>query len=361
VREINDLQSIKQQILSNPDDIQTLLESMGCTHVKLRNNRYEARLPDKFDSDNTRSVQVKLNENLSCVIRSRGVEGIDIYGLVSYIHGDKYSEREQFKDLPNAKKYILQTLNYFEYNSFRRAYEADEKEDHLAWIKTLRKARRKSESITEIPPNPILSTDVLKQFDFFPPKIWIDEGISYQTMKEFQIGIDLYSDRIIFPIHNFCGDFIGVKGRYMGNNKEIEEKYKYLYLIPCDKSKELFNIHRALPYILEKKEVQIVEGAKTVMIAWSNGIKNMVSIEGDHITHLQIHLLKTLGIDIKFVFAWDKNKDKEFIEKQLESFKGRLIYILYDTLNLFKDKESPLDRGIEVYKQLYEKCQYKFK
>lgn len=331
---------------------------MGCQNVTLKSNRFEAMLPAKFESDNPRSVQVRLNENLSSYIRSRGVSGIDIFGLVSYICHDKYTIEEINKDLYYAKKYIINTLNYDEFyvSIFD---EQEEKVDYTSWLKKFKKQRETNECRQY--PNEILNDKILLQYIFdFPPQKWIDEGVSINTLIEFQVGVDIQTERIIFPIHNSNGELIGVKGRYFGQDKKIEEEYKYLYLHPCDKSKELFNLHRALPYIKQQKEVIVVEGAKTTMIAWSHGIKNIVSIEGDHITKDQIKLLKNLGIDVTLTFAWDKGKDKQFIREQLKQIKGRLIYVLYDTKGYFEDKDSPLDKGIEVFKKLYENCRYKF-
>lgn len=87
----NDLRLIKERILEE-DKVKTLLELMGCGFVEKRNQRYEAQLPEKFDSPNKRSVQVYLNSSLSSRIRTLGESDIDIYGLVSYIVFEKYTE-----------------------------------------------------------------------------------------------------------------------------------------------------------------------------------------------------------------------------------------------------------------------------
>ncbi len=342
-------------MLDNPEDIEKLLESMGCQHIQLRSNRIEAMLPEKFDSDNVRSVQIKLNENLTSSVRSRGIDNIDIYSLVSYIQFDKHTEDEMNKNLYYAKKYIVDVLGYTEEIQLKVHLTVE----HNQWLKEIRKNRRIRNKIKNVEPNKTINASVLDKYIMdCPPKKWIDEGISYRTLIEFQVGYDVDSERIVFPIHNKDGQLIGVKGRYIGDDKEIDEKYKYLYLYPCDKSKELFNFHRALPYIQKHKEVLIVEAAKTVMLAWSNGIKNMVAIEGDHITYLQIGLLKSLGIEVKLVFAWDKDKDDNFIKEQLKPIKNRIIYVLYDKSGIFEDKDSPFDKGVEKFNELYVKHKY---
>ena len=65
-------------------------------------------------------------------------------------------------------------------------------------------------------------------------------------------------------------------------------------------------------------------------------------------------ILKGLGIDIEYVFAWDKGKDGDFIINQIKPMKNRLTYYLYDSEDLFADKQSPVDKGIDTWNRLNE-------
>lgn len=344
---MSDLQTIKKRIYEE-EKIEELLERLGCYNVRPEGgrSRFSAHLPDKFESRNNRSVQVKNQEGLSSAIRSRGIFG-DIFTVASYILFE--DENKLFE----TKKWVCEKLGYQEYlNGFT---PVEEKEDYLWFLKDIHKERKKQQRLEDVTENKTIDESVFDEYVMLPYDSWIKEGISYQTQIEFQIGFHLQSERVIFPIHNKNGELIGVKGRYIGKDEEVEDQFKYIYLQPCNKSIELFNLHRALPYIREQKEVIIVEAAKTTMLAWSNGVKNMVSIEGDYLTPQQIQLLKELGIEIDLVFAWDKDKNVNFIKKQVETLKGRKVYALYDTQNLFENKQSPFDKGLDTWEKLYSK------
>jgi DNA primase len=99
------------------------------------------------------------------------------------------------------------------------------------------------------------------------------------------------------------------------------------------------------------------------MFEW--GIKNAVSIEGDRLHPVQTMLLKRLGLDIEFIFCWDKGKSKEFVLNQIKQMKNKMVYYLLDNpdnipgMDRFNDKESPIDRTYEDFLDLYEKDKYK--
>lgn len=353
---MTDLQKIKIRIFEE-EKIEELLELMDChgIHTEQNGDLWVSALPD---GDNPRSVQVRNNEGLSCSIRSKGISG-DIYNLVSYIVFEAITDEEISNTLPRSKQWICEKLGYMEYvDEFHMILEGEtikEKPRYNNWLKKV----KQPQVTLGISTNETIDEKELEIFPVIPYKKWIDEGICYHTQKYFGVGIDLQSERVTFPVHNKFGELIGVKGRYCGNKDYIEDNFKYLYLLPCNKSYELFNLHRAIPHIKEKKEVIIVEGAKTVMLLWSWGYKNAVSIEGDHITKEQIHLLKGLGMDIKHIFAWDKDKEVDFIKKELSLLNGRMKYILYDTKNLLEGKDSPTDKGIKVWEELLDSCLYK--
>lgn len=352
----NDLKLIKEKILED-GKIGELLELMSCEHVDKKNNRYEAQLPSKFESPNKRSVQVYLNESLSSRIRTLGESDIDIYGLVSYIVFDKYSDEERRNDLPKAKRWICENLGYTEF--LDGSYTLLPINDHLKWLKEVKKQRKKKRNLDDIE-NRIYKDNILDQFVMLPHKLYIDEGIEYSTQTEFQIGYDIKSQRIIFPIHNSFGEIVSIKGRTIFNNYEELDIYKFLYLINFNKMIELYNWHRALFYILETKEVIIYEGEKTCWLSSQYGFRNCVAISGDDLSEWQVSTIKGVGNDIDIIIALDKDKSIDAVKKQAAKFgKIRNIHALWDNKGLYKDKESPTDRGEETFRQLYTECRFK--
>jgi DNA primase len=352
----NDLKLIKDKILED-GKVGELLELMGCEHVDKKNNRYEAQLPSKFESPNKRSVQVYLNESLSSRIRTLGESDIDIYGLVSYIVFDKYSDEERRNDLPKAKRWICEKLAYTEF--LNGSYTPLPTNDHLKWLREVKKQRKKKRNLENVE-NQIYEDEILNQFIMLPHKSYIDEGIEYQTQVEFQIGYDIKSQRIIFPIHNSFGEIVSIKGRTIFENYEELDIYKFLYLINFNKMIELYNWHRALFYILESKEVIIYEAEKTCWLSSQYGFLNCVAISGDDLSEWQVNMIKGLGNEISTVIALDKDKSIDAVKKQGAKFgKTRNVYALWDNVGLFKNKESPTDLGEEVFKKHYSECKFK--
>jgi DNA primase len=356
---MNDLQIIKKRIFEE-GKIPTILSGLGCDNIRTEQGGkiFTAQLPPRFLSKNKRTIQIKNTKTLVSNVRSRGFEG-DVFGLVSFLCHEKTDEIDILADLSNAKMWLIETLGYFDLVDGR--YK--EKKQQNSWLKEIKQKRGCNHRFCSITENTILNENkVKKKYRMYPYQGWIDEGITYKTQIEFEVGFDLWSNRIVFMIHNKNGQLIGVKGRYVGNDIEILEDKKYIYLHQMNKSIELFNLHRAIPYILEQKQIIVFEGAKSCMLAWQNGFKNTVSIEGDKITDVQISLIKELGLDIEIIVAFDKDKMKakceEFsivpsiIVKECKKFSNRSVYALLDKNNLLIDKDSPLDKGENVFKTL---------
>lgn len=341
------LKQLKERIY-NEGTIGQLLEELNCDNIKIHSGRTSddlvtARLPG---SNNARGVQIYLNPILHTELVGRGISG-DIYSLVGYLLYETKNFDEVRTKLYQIKTYICNALGYeHTSNDFE---ENKPKNDWNYWLRGIQKQRTKTYEVIQ---NPVLDQSVLNEFVPYPWLGWYKEGIDIVTQMEFGIGFHIPTSRISIPIHNAAGKLIGVKGRYVGSDKELLDHKKYSYIYSCSKSIELFNFHRALNYISQKRRVYVVEGAKTVMTLWSWGIKNALSIEGDKVSPVQVKMLKDLGIDIDLIFMWDKGKNEDFVKNQLKQIKGRRVYYLYDNQDRFLDKQSPVDRGKEVFKDL---------
>lgn len=90
------------------------------------------------------------------------------------------------------------------------------------------------------------------------------------------------------------------------------------------------------------------------MKLFENGIYNSVAIGASGISEVQVQMIKQLGLDIDIVLCYDKGLPKEDIEKNARMFEGRNVYAMFDTDDLLVDKQSPIDAGIEIWKQLEE-------
>jgi DNA primase len=348
----NDLPKIKARIFEE-ELIEKILEELECEHIhRVGNMRWEAQLPDRFKSGNRRSVQVYENEYLTSKVRNKGVSG-DIFSLIGYILYD-VAEFEDLKDhLHQVKAWLCNVLGWFEYLEVRDDFE-EEKKDYLSFLRPIQKTRKQRKRLGNLieKENQVLNEDnVFSWFVQYPHKNFLDDGISIKTQIEFGVMFDQDTQRVVFPIHNRNGELISIKGRYVGTDKYILDEIKYLYLYNFDKMIELFNLHRALPYIKKTGEVIVFESEKSCMKAWQCGFKNTVAICGNEISPVQAFLLRQLEANI--IFAFDNDMDLDHVVKQSKQIKTRKCFYIKDELGLLNEKDSPIDKGEEIWRRLY--------
>ena len=135
--------------------------------------------------------------------------------------------------------------------------------------------------------NDVLSNILLKKYDKQDlvnlSLITVDGANTY----------DLFVDRIIFPIHNLDGEPIAFTGRIYNNSNQA----KYFNSRESSifkKGQILYNYHRALPTIKQKRELIIVEGNMDAIRLYLSGITNVVALMGTVLTKDQIDVIKKL-------------------------------------------------------------------
>lgn len=348
---MSDLQFIKNRLIDE-DKVIDIFEEMGCEFVTVKNGRVEAQLPPKFDSNNRRGVQCRLNDSLTCQIRNRtDFSGGDIFSLISYIVHDKRDEDIQ-SDLYEAKNYLCKVLGWTE---FLKNGEFITKKDYVAPLKAIMKETKRNR---QVEPNKVLPEEILENYFPYPYKDWIEEGISFNTQKMYGIGFDLESKRITMPMRDRFGNLIGVKARIV---KDEDDDRKYLYLHKFNNSQELFNFHYAHPYILMEKKVYIFEGEKSAMKMFDKGVYNAVSIGSSDISSVQAETLMKCGLDIEIVICFDSDKTTDEIKHVARVFGKREVKAIFDMKGLLGEKESPIDKGLDVFRQLEREYCYPIK
>jgi DNA primase len=109
-----------------------------------------------------------------------------------------------------------------------------------------------------------------------------NRNILPSTSKYFGLGYcpnGFFADRITIPIHDHRGTLVGFTGR--ATSQDVKPKYKNSESSDIfDKSKIVFNEHRALDAIRESDSVVFVEGHFDVIALWQHGIKNVVAMQG---------------------------------------------------------------------------------
>lgn len=206
-----------------------------------------------------------------------------------------------------------------------------------------------------------LPDDYMLRYEKNPEKlyVWEAEGISKASLERFQVAYDSFSDRLVYPIRNVTGEIVNVGARTLDPDWKQKKLRKYSYLFSWDGGMNtVFGIAENKEDILSKKEIIIFEGAKSVMIAHSWGVRNCGALLTSHLSQFQMKILAKLGVRV--VFALDKEvviRDDPNIAKLKRYVTTEYIW---DRDNLLDEKDSPVDRGVDTFMKLYEgRLQYR--
>lgn len=206
-------------------------------------------------------------------------------------------------------------------------------------------------------------------------KVWEKEGISFDAMDKFGIKFDMIRNRMVIPIYDDKGVFVGAKVRNF-NQEDIENGRKYMPLIhnneiyTYDKGKILYGLNFNKKNIKNAKRAIIFESEKSTILYESLYVGNKaVSIGGSNVSIYQVELLKqykvetvVLALDNDYSLLPNENGeyDKYFgLYKMLKEAnkldaKGFNVEIVYDWEQSFlENKDAPIDKGREIWNKLY--------
>lgn len=328
---------LKDYLYNNPSFIVKVLESLDCHEIKhTPNKRVSAALPD---GDNPMSVQVLIDNNwLNTVVHTRSdYKGKDIYDFVGYI------KKCNFR---NAFLYICRVLNLdctFEYTSkaVNETYE---------FLKGFSSGN--IQYSTQRIKNTPLDDSILEGYINFPHKKFLDDNLSIQSQQKFQISYDIHNQRILIPIRNTEGRLVTIKGRTIHDDWKEKGIMKYVAYYPYSASCILFGYYENYWNILLQQEVILVESEKAVIQADSYGVNNVVALSKKTISDEQLYKIIQLNVDV--TLALDKDVELDELKQLAEEFQGLCnVYAIYDTENLLDDKDSPFDKGADIWKELY--------
>lgn len=108
---------------------------------------------------------------------------------------------------------------------------------------------------------------------------------------------DVFSDRILFPIHNPEGKVVAFTGRVYKKDqspKYLNSKETLIF----KKGNVLFNYHRAKDAVRLEKQLIIVEGNMDAIRMYVNGFKNTIALMGTSLTKEQIDLIFKLHVPV---------------------------------------------------------------
>lgn len=116
--------------------------------------------------------------------------------------------------------------------------------------------------------------------------------------------VDRFRDRIMFPIHNNQGKPIALSGRIVGDG---QPKYLNSPETPVfNKSRTLFNLHRARSAIRKSGIVVIFEGFGDVIRAWEAGTDNGIATMGTALTESHARMIRRMAEQVIVCYDGDQ-------------------------------------------------------
>ena len=306
-----------------------------------------------------------------------GGEAFDIYELTRKVKSrenpkERYTkEGKEYLDewnLPEAIEYVAQYFGFspIEKNNSNLTVLED-------W-KILNNYDRieKIENETQIVELKTYNDIILKNLPKPIIQPWIQEGITLEVMQHRNICYDPKNCGIVIPHYDIEGRLIGIRERTLIKEDEIKGKYRPAYiggqLYNHPLSFNLYNLNNSKANIKQIKKAIVWEGEKSPMLYASYfGEENDISVAccGSSLIPYQVKLLLNLGVE-EIIIGFDKqfqefNDDEH--KKLVKNFKnihrkyGTYVQIsyLFDKWDLLDYKDSPIDKGKDVFLELFKR------
>lgn len=283
---------------------------------------------------------------------------LSIFNIVEQVRGCSFSE---------AKQYVINFLGIED--SFSFVEDDAHMIDDWDMFNMIDNAYREPQSVNDLEP---YDERVMTVFTDEYYQGWIDEGISIQTMKKFNIKLYTSQKSIIIPHYNRYGELIGIRRRTL-DEEEVERGNKYMPI--CIEGKwythplqfNLYGLNLNEHNIRSAKTIVLVESEKGVMqLETMYPNKNIsVALSSSNLSNAQVEMILELGVR-EVIFALDKQY-KENYSNEYKTYQQKIIKlaskltpfvnvtILWDKDGLLGYKDSPTDKGREVFEQLMTK------
>lgn len=215
---------------------------------------------------------------------------------------------------------------------------------------------------------PEYNENVLDVFTKIYPKEWLNDNITKKSMDKFNILHSISQNKIVIPHYDADDRLIGIRGRAL-NKWEVENFGKYMpikveqtwYSHPL--SLNLYGLNKTKENIKKSGYVFLVESEKAVMQLDGYYENNCAAaVCGSSINKFQIDILMRECQPKEVIICFDKEEEEGeniYFNKLYDMAKKYSNYsnfsFLYDMDNSLKMKESPTDKGKEVFEHLLNK------
>lgn len=290
------------------------------------------------DHDNNTSLRVVLNETLSTSMFSISYSG-DLIGAIQEIKGwdftTTFAYMKALFGIGNSIQQVQTTSLIEEYRQFA-----------------------KYGMVVQGKENKKYDNSYLSCFIPMPHKSLIEEGISPDVIKQFNICYDPERDRIIFPHYDWNDEnnIVGIQGRTILDSDTAKllgvPKY-WNYIDGFSKSNNLYGFQQSKNNLKESNMLILFEGEKSVLkqFSYKRGKGYSVALGNHNVSEIQRKfIIRNAPEDCEIVIAFDEdvmfgeNGGEEYLKQVAGKFANfRRVSYIRPPVNIFKPKQSPID------------------
>lgn len=329
------------------DDIISVMSELGADY----NFQSSSEIHFRSICHNSNSFKLYYYDNNKSLYCHRCGQRWDIFGIVQKINNI---------DFPTAIQYVCNICN------IKQTYRKDATQID-SWQRDLKKFLPNYEPNE---PLKIYDKDILELFNTYYHQTWLDDNISKMAMDKYNIGWYARNAQITIPVYDDNGNLVGIHGRNTRKNivekglkyqpvKTLNEEYKF------STSGVLYGLWQNKDYIQSSQSVIICEAPKSVLLAediLENN--NTVALFGWNMQKRRRDLLLNYGVK-NVTIALDRQyhepsgQEFDIYVKQVKKISNLFkpycdVYVIWDKLDRLEYKDSPFDKGKEIFNRLYD-------
>jgi hypothetical protein len=216
---------------------------------------------------------------------------------------------------------------------------------------------------------PIYSENIMDCFIKYYPIEWLNDGITKEAMDKFNIRFSPSQNKIIIPHYDVGGRLIGIRGRAL-NQEDIDTWGKYMpvqiegkwYSHPL--SLNLYGLNKTKENIKATGIAYLFEAEKSVLQMDSFSIPNCAAaVCGSKLNKYALDILVRTCHPQEIVVCFDQEELSKYEETYFDKLLNMCLKyqnyaqfsFIYDKENLLELKDSPTDKGEEIFLKLLKK------
>lgn len=330
---------LTELISDNRPYIETILDALGYTDYKYKasTNYYQF---SRIGGDNPTAMCLYCN-TLKYVCFTRNDKG-NIFSLVM---------KTKKKDFVDSMRWICKVLGL----------KNDDIDTNIRlpfggyYKKIIRELEEPELNLT------VYDDTILNEWNGACNQMFFEDGISYESQEKFQVGYDLFTQRITVPQFDVNGRLVGVMGRL--NDKNCDHNERWFPIIPCRRAMTLYGYHQNYRMIQNAGMCLLVESEKSVMQLDTMKYNWGLATCGCNISDVQARYIKGL-MNETVIVGFDEGLEEEIVRHEASKLvvankllKNRVGYIYDADGDILPkgSKSSPTDLGKGALKELIQK------